>query len=370
MKKITVSVISDLVTDQRVHKICSYLHAKGADVTLIGRKLPHSASLQPRMYKTKRISCVFKKGVAQYAEFNLKLFFNLLFVKTDIFLSNDLDTLLPNYLISGWKRKPLVYDSHEYFTGSPELLHKPVKTKTWKWLEKRLLPSIKFAYTVNHSISALYQKETGIQMKVVKNMPLLKENDTSEVRNDFPGKILLIMQGASIDVHRGYEEALLCMKHLPSNFHLLVIGGGNAWKTLIQIREQHQLKEQVTLMDKMPPEMLAVYTRQAALGLTLDKPLGINQLFSLPNKLFDYIHAGVPVLSSDLPEIKKIIEQYNIGTVIKGHDPEHIARMIVQIFDNRERYATWKTNTQLARRELNWSKEIPVLNEIYDQLLQ
>ena len=124
-KLITVSVISELTTDQRVIRICTTLQKMGFEVKVIAREFPDSLSLDDYLFKAKRIRCYFRKGFMQYAEFNTKLFFELLFSKTDYFLSNDLDTLVPNYLVSFIRRKKLFYDTHEYFTGVPELAKNP-----------------------------------------------------------------------------------------------------------------------------------------------------------------------------------------------------------------------------------------------------
>ena len=122
-KRIFISVINDLSTDQRVHKVCTSLEKEGYQVHLIGRKLNYSTPLD-RTYNTKRIRLLFNKGAFFFAEYNFRLFWYLLFQKVDVYHSNDLDTLLANYLVSKIRRKHLIYDSHEYFTGVPEIQNK------------------------------------------------------------------------------------------------------------------------------------------------------------------------------------------------------------------------------------------------------
>ena len=115
MKRILISVTNDLATDQRVHKVCETLQEFGFEILLIGRKLPNSLPVN-RNYKTTRMNLIFNKGFLFYTEYNLRLFLKLLFTKKDILLANDLDTLLPNFLISRIQNTKLVYDSHELFT--------------------------------------------------------------------------------------------------------------------------------------------------------------------------------------------------------------------------------------------------------------
>ena len=129
MQRVIVSVINDLSTDQRVHKVCCTLHKIGYKVILVGRKQRNSIPLTKRDYETKRMFLLFEKGILFYAEYQFRLFLFLLFNKSDILYSNDLDTLLPNYLISRIKKKILIYDTHELFCEVPELQNHPLKKR-------------------------------------------------------------------------------------------------------------------------------------------------------------------------------------------------------------------------------------------------
>jgi glycosyltransferase involved in cell wall biosynthesis len=365
--RILVSVISDLVSDQRVHKVCTYLHQKGYHVQLIGRRFADSVPLEKRNYETLRIKCYFKQGMLQYAEFNLKLFLILIVKKADLFLANDLDTLAPNYIHAVMRGKKLVYDSHEYFTGTPELQHKPLKKRIWKSLEAWLLPKINDAYTVNDSIADLYKQQYGIAMKVVRNVPFCNRDLASMEAPLFPAdKFILLLQGAGINNDRGAEELIESMQLLPSHFLLVLIGSGNAWEQLQQKTVELGLAEKVKFIPKVPFSILHSYTRQAHLGLSLDKPTCLNYALSLPNKVFDYIQAGVPVLASAIVEVKRIIDRYNIGMNINEITPQAIADAVLWIYENSAVYEQWKQNNALAARDFCWETEQLVLDEIYD----
>ncbi len=373
MKKAIVSVINDLSTDQRVHKVCSTLHNLGYDVTLVGRKQRSSLPLAGRDYKAKRMFLLFEKGVFFYSEYQIRLFFYLMFHKADVLVSNDLDTLLPNYLISKLKSANLVYDSHELFCEVPELQGNPRKKNIWKRLERWIFPKLKFVFTVNDSIAEIYGNEYNVEVKVVRNIP--KTIDQTNVKllskSDLglPGnKKIIVLQGSGINIDRGGEEAVAAMQYV-NDAVLLIIGSGDVIAILKQMVIDFKLDDKVKFIGKVPFEKLMQYTRHADLGLTLDKDTNINYHFSLPNKLFDYIHAGVPVLSSNLPEIKKIISEYSIGDCIDNHNPQHIADKINRILSDEALLQMWKKNTKIAGRNLNWENEEKQLTLVYKQFL-
>lgn len=368
-KRIVVSVISDIETDARVQKVCNYLYKKNTDVVLIGRKLKKSLPLSSYPYKVIRLKTVFEKGVMQYVEFTLKLWLKLFNYKAAIYLSNDLDTLLPNYLHSFFRKKVLVYDSHEFFTGVPELMNSPVRRNVWKFLEKTLLPKIKYGYTVNESIQNLYKNLYGINLKVVKNVPIYDPPKIFTKINYDIQPFILNMQGAGINKDRGYEEAIGAMQYLPNNFILQIIGDGTVLNDLKKLTIKLELQNKVIFIPKVSPTLLKEYTKNAHLGLSLDKDICPNSLYSLPNKLFNYIHAGVPILASNLPEVKKIIEQYNVGICVNEVDAQTIAKSIITLFEDKTLLALFNNNTQLAAMDLCWQNEEKVLDSIYDELI-
>jgi glycosyltransferase involved in cell wall biosynthesis len=123
----------------------------------------------------------------------------------------------------------------------------------------------------------------------------------------------------------------------------------------------------VLFFDKMPFDELFQYTVNADIGLSLDKPIHLNYRFSLPNKLFDYIHAGVPVLVSDLPELKRIVNQFHVGLVVNQTTPSEIAHGIQKLLTDPQ-YDQIKENCFLAAKQLNWQEEKKVLMELYSEV--
>ena len=358
-KKIAiVSVINDLVTDVRVNKICHTLIECNYQVLLIGRVLPSSKPIPSWAYKTHRFKLVFNKGPLFYLFFNLKLFFKLLFVRSDLLYANDLDTLLPNYLVARIKKIPLIYDSHELFCEVPELQHSPFKRKMWLWLEKAIVPKLKNNITVSEGIAKWFKDKYKVDFMVIRNIPVhhnvLKVKTRQELNLPTHQKIILL-QGAGINIDRGAEELIEAMQFV-SDAMLYIIGSGDVWEKLKQSIIEFNLQSKVIMIEKIPKEELMHYTANADLGLCIDKNTNLNYFYSLPNKLFDYIHAEIPVLASRLHEIEKIIHQYQIGEFIENHDAKHLAQRINDLLAS-PKLNEYKLNAHKAALNFNWELE-------------
>ena len=378
-KLIIVTVISDLVTDYRVHKICQTLYNEGYGVHLIGLRKKRSLVLKSRDYQTDRIKTWFKRSALFYAEFNIRLFFRLLRQKPDIFLGNDLDVMPATMLSARLRKKPVVYDSHEYFLGMAGMEKKPFRRNIWKYIEARIFARLKYMYTVSDSIRNLYRNIYHEKLFVVRNLPLKNPDNpipTTEELNwlqSIEEKIpenrhLLIFQGAGINESRGAEELVLSMNFLDTHYHLLIIGGGDVFPKLEKMIEQYHLQDKITLIPKLPFALLSRITRKAQLGISIDKSSVLNHKYSLPNKLFEYLHAAVPVLASRLVEQERIINQFEVGDFIDDYEPEHIAGKIKEIFANPERLSRWKQNTCKVRETLNWENESKIVIDIFKQV--
>ena len=371
-RKVILSVTNDLTSEQRVHKVCMFLESKGFDVLLLGRRRRKSIPLDKRSYKTKRMFLLFERGPVFYAEYNVRLFFYLLFHRADVLVSNDLDTLPANYLAARIRGAELVHDSHEYYTGVPELEGRPFVKKVWKRIEKYIFPKLRSVYTVNDSIAALYREEYGVDIKVVKNFPVLTDRSgfTAKTKKELglPESKKIVLYQGSVNMDRGLLEAIDAIQQV-NDAVLLIVGDGDILEEVKGRVSALDLSEKVIFRKKVPFHELWNYTFHAHLGISLDKDSNINYKYSLPNKIFDFVHAGVPVLASDLVEIRKIFSRFDIGEMISTHDPAEIAKKINFMLNDMARRKAWTENVVLASRELCWQNEKKVLEEVYHPFL-
>lgn len=370
-KQAIVSVTNDLYTDNRVNKVCLFLVEEGYDVMLVGRLRKNSLPLAERTYKTKRMKLLFDTGPLFYASYNLRLFFFLLFQKVDIIVANDLDTLLANYVAKKFKPgAKLVYDSHEYFTEVPELVQRPKIQRFWLRIEEAIFPKLKTIYTVNESIANLYEDKYKKEVQVVRNISP-SWNPTNYLSKSDLGipedKFVLILQGAGINIDRGAEEAVEAMRFL-DNSVLLIVGDGDVIEELKKNVKDYDLQDKVLFFGKRPYVEMMQYTYNADLGLTLDKATNLNYKFSLPNKVFDYIHAGTPILSTKLVEIERVIVRNKVGILIEELTVDSLVSAVQALQSNKTLLDELKMNCKKAARIENWNEEKKILKEIYSNL--
>ena len=370
MAKAIVSVTNDLYTDQRVHKVCTFLIQQGYDVILVGRKRKSSVELPARDYKTKRFKLLFETGAKFYAAYNLRLFFYLLFKKVDLLVSNDLDTLLGNYMATKFKAKTrLVYDSHEYFTEVPELINRPKVQRFRLKIERWIFPKLETVYTVNQSIADIYTTKYKKDVKVVRNISPLWEAKKLKSKKELgipENKSLIVLQGAGINIDRGAEEAVEAMQNI--NAVLMIVGDGDVVAQLKARVNELSLSKKVIFYGKKPYDVMMNYTHYADIGLTLDKSSNLNYKLSLPNKVFDYMHTSTPVVATNIKEVANVINTHKIGEVISDFTVELLTSTLKELLADKEKLDAYKQNCKDAAKVENWEIETSILAEIYPKV--
>ena len=369
--KILSAVTNNIETDQRLDKVCHSLLKFGYDVELIGTTLRGKPNLN-KPYKTYFIDMKNQSSAKMYAEFNFKLFFTLL-KKSDkktILLANDLDSLLPFYLVSKLYRLPLVFDSHEIFSELPSLTDRPKTKKVWKTLERFLIPKIKHFYTVSDGYANWFKKEYGANPAVIRNVPnRTKLND----KQDFiffrlppnPNNEKIVMYQGAINMSRGIDKMIEAFQYI-DNCQFWIAGDGPKKTEYEQMVKDLNLTNRIHFLGNIPPKTLKTITPLAEIGMSMEEDLGLSYRYALPNKLFDFMQAGIPILGTNLPEIKKTIEEYKVGKVIDNHNPKNIANKLQEILNEGKK--TYKINLQEAAKELCWENEENKLKLIFEQI--
>ena len=370
MKKILVLVSNDLATDQRVYRICDSIQKSNFTVELWGRSRKNSMDLPLWAWKSRRYNLIFETGPLFYFSLTVTFFFRLLFSKFDIIYANDLDTLLPAYLVSKLRRKVLIYDTHEYFTGVPELVKRPRIRAIWKSIESYIFPKLKYVFTVNKSIADLYASEYKVEPLVMRNIPIAEEVQLISNRMELglpENKYLIILQGNGINIDRGAEEAVEMMKQL-DDCALIIVGSGDVIPILENTVNQEKLQDKVLFFSRRPYKELAQFTLNCDLGLSLDKPTNINYQLSLPNKLFDYIRAEVPVLASNLVEVSNVVNKFEVGEIALNCEPNYLALKVKTLKNNKPLQDIYKANCKKAKLQLTWENESKTLLNLLTQL--
>lgn len=364
MKKVILLATSDLVADQRVHRTALTLHENGFVVLAVGRRLKFTPSEISVPYSVHRFKFLFNKGFLFYKFYNIRAFFYLIFHRFDILHANDLDTLLAARLACFFKRKPLVFDSHELFTEVPELINRKFTRGVWLLLEKLLVPGIKHCCTVSEGVAAELNNRYHTNFIVIRNMPFSKPvlhkqyNDSEKT---------IIYQGA-LNVGRGLERLVTAMQFI-SNCNLIIAGAGDIEKNLMKLCRELKLNNKISFLGRIPLEELHGITSKATLGVSLEEDLGLSYHFALPNKIFDYLQAGLPVLVSNLPEMKGLVNKYNVGLTIDSKVNAYaLADQLNKMLENERQLEEWHENAIVAAKELCWERESNKLLNMYSSI--
>lgn len=362
--RVVLCVTNDIVTDQRVCRIAGSLLKLCPQVTIIGRhykKNMGTGDLPCRIY---RMRLLFHKGPLFYAEYNFRLLMYLLFVRADILVANDLDTLAAVYVASRIRRKTIIYDSHEYFTEVPELISRPLTRRIWQILERSILPKLAYMYTVSDSIAMDYNKKYGIEMAVIRNFPLRLKKTVRHKKFLRTGDDKIILYQGSLNIGRGLELTIRAVQQM-DNVKLIIIGTGDVEDKLRKLVHILGVQDKVSFLGRIPQKELVEYTVQADIGISLEETMGLNYYYALPNKLFDYIQAEVPVIVSDLPEMAAVVRHYDIGMVAQTVDSAKLAGLFTEMLHNTQKRKYWKENLKKAAEELCWEREEHKLLELY-----
>ena len=356
-KNLVFTVTNDLVFDQRMIRICRSLADAGYHVTLVGRRFSQPPALATHPFSQVRLRVFFRKGFGFYAEYNLRLFFFLLFRRMDLICAIDLDTIWPCYWVSRLRRKTRVYDAHELFCEMQEIVERPRIYRFWKWLERRTVPRFQRGYTVNQPIADEFRRMYSVNYGVIRNMPVLSPLQIPEKTERY-----ILYQGG-VNVGRSFDTLLAAM--LQVDVPLWIAGDGNYMDRVKSLIGEYGLQGKVKLLGRIPPDQLRELTRHAWIGLTLFEDRGQSNYFSLANRFFDYIHAAVPQLCMDYPVYRQLNNSAAVALLTRDLSAEGIASALNRLLSDRELYVQLQQNCLQVREKWNWQEEEKVLLNFY-----
>lgn len=362
-KKIILAVTNDLSYDRRMFRICSTLAKAGARVTIVGRKHKWSKPFQPDLFDSIRFKCWINKGPLFYAEYNIRLLLVLLRHSCDVICACDLDTAPAVRLAARVKRVKTVYDAHEYFSEVPELKHRPIIKAIWEWIARRTIPHFDAHYTVGEELARLMGSRYRVHFEVVRNIEPHTLLYAPPARAEIDQKILLY-QGA-LNVGRGLEACIEAMTWLP-DWQFWLAGEGDITKALKDLSVKYGVGERIRFLGWVEPTELPGILQKATLNINLREAGSLNDYYSLPNKFFDAIHAGIPSINMDYPEYKAITRHFPCAVLIDRVDARLIADTIQDIDRHPDQYEQMAAACREASVHFTWAREEIKLREIYD----
>ncbi len=296
----------------------------------------------------------------------------------DYIWANDLPTLLPAFKLKIALKAKLIYDSHEIYVETLNQFF-PQKTSTikaflfsrmvkfMKWhgrkIEKKLIKEVDEFVTVNDSLLDFFKKEYTFERgHVIMNIPsysgeLVKPFDFRKKFN-FESKDLILLYQGNLNQGRGLEKLIEATVYFPDNWKLILIGEG----TLKAELQKKCNEENVKFMSFVPIHQLPNYTSGADIGINFLESINLSKKMASPNKLFEYIHAGVPILATEGVENRKIIEKYSVGLLCDLNISSILSS--IQSMD-RVSLKEFSKNCQLARLELRWQNQEEEIMDLF-----
>lgn len=358
-KTIIVGMTGHLATDQRMRRIGHTLHGIGFDVQVFYR---HYFKFEPKdidsgyAFKTVALKSLFRSGMLFYAWYNLILFFRVLFCRCNYLYAVDSDTLPAFIALSVLKGKPLIFDSHEYFAEVPELQRSPLKKKIWHWVTRLGTARSKHRITVSESLAEELGRRYEKPFIAIRNVPQRKQQKQVTPFS----KPTVLYQGA-LNAGRELEMLIESMKQLPE-FDCIIAGEGDLSRVL---RQQADGCANIQFAGLLSPETLAELTPKCFAGYNLLSSDSLSYHYSLSNKYFDYMQAGIPSLSSALPEYEILNAQYRCGECI-ANKREVLVETLLRWRRDTQGYELLKENAIIAAGILNWENEELVLKKIFE----
>lgn len=356
-KHLVIAVTNNLLYDQRVQRISSAL-SEEYKVTLVGRSKSGNRGLEAGNIGVDCVwlPCIFSSGKLFYFEYQIRLFFFLLFLEFDVIYAVDHDTLWGGFGLGWLRRKARIYDAHEYFEEVPELAGRSFSKKLWSLTGKIWVPTAHLCITVNDALADILSQRYKMDFIAICNMPVRRERSTHSVSP--PSSPIVLYQGV-LNVGRGLPEMIKALEYLPDTI-LWLAGEGDLSEELRQQAKASPVADRIVFHGFVLPDQLHHLTVKASVGINLLEGDSLNYVYSLANKFFDYVHAGIPQISMNYPVYQSFVDKFNVGILIDNIEPENIANAISHIL-HPDQYKCYVDACQKASEIWHWESQVPIL---------
>lgn len=294
--------------------------------------------------------------------------------RADMYHASDITALPACYLAARLRRKPLIYESYELPLVDQRLMRQPVIRTVSRWLLRRMLPYCSSVIMVSPPlVEEMKHLYGGPRATVVRNMPAYQAAPTSDrlrqaLGLDASTKIALY-QGY-IQPNRGLDVLVHAAKHLVPDTVIVVMGEGPSKAALQRLVVQEGVGDRVKLLPAAPYAELLSWTASADIGLNVLPPdFSLSIRYCLPNKVFEYLMAGLPVLTSQLDAVAEVLREYDVGQVVASLDPAAVGEAINSLLADTGARARMHNNALTAARNvLNWEVESQHLVHLYEEM--
>jgi len=359
-KKIYITFLGNPRFDSRITNLSNSLREEGCKVSILGFDWFISqedySDEQTRIFAIKKS----KFSLFFYLQFVYILVNELIRSNADIYFSEDLYTLPFVTTIAKIKKAKIVYNSREIYAHLGGLRNRPALQKIVKLIEKYFIRKVDLVLTTGPLDSEYIEKLYKISdTLVVRNIPLYQQSvskiDLRKKYNINPDKLILIYQGVILP-GRGLRQIISAVAKLPKTV-LIIFGEGEQKNNFLDLAKKLDVHDRVIFAGTIDQKELINYTAGGDVGISLIENISISYYHALPNKLFEYIMAGLPVLCSDLPQMKKIIDDYKVGESINIENEGNIFTTLNNWNEDPNLLDTYRKNCVKAAKELNWQEE-------------
>lgn len=370
MKKIVISFLGNLYYDTRTFNLFNSLESKGHNVQFIGFDwlTPEFKTIKKKNISiTKLLKTRF--SIFFYLQFFFSQLSSCLTTKADIYFASDFFSLPVCVIAAKVRRTKVFYDSREIYTELPFHDEKPVLKKILKVVERFLIKRVERIFTTGEMDSEYLKNLYPIkETYLLRNLPLTKTDIVPinyHAKFNVPDNSITTLYQGIIVKGRGIDTYFKAVQKM-ENLYLIILGGGEHLQFYKSLANEMKISNRVIFAGKIPQDEILNYTAGAFAGLSIIDNISVNNYYALPNKLFEYVMSGLPVIVNNLPQMQKVVNDYDIGVVMENVNEDNLISVLNNWTENRNLYRTIKENCRKASLELNWEKEFSNVSQLFE----